>query len=61
MLIFEEVGGKVTDIDGKSFDFGAGGKLMNNFGIVAAQKDIHAKVLSIVKEVIADASFDGRL
>lgn len=51
-LIFTEVGGKITDIDGKEIDFGAGRELSNNRGIIAAKAGVHGKVLELVNEVI---------
>ncbi|KAJ3264963.1 hypothetical protein HDU77_007052 [Chytriomyces hyalinus] len=52
MLIVEEAGGVVTDIDGKHLDFSVGRTLKNNKGVVAAGKHIHAEVLSAVKAVL---------
>jgi 3'(2'), 5'-bisphosphate nucleotidase len=51
-LIYEELGGKVTDIYGKDIDFGAGRRCHNNFGNVAAPAAIHGRVLEAVKEVL---------
>ncbi|RDW80281.1 3',5'-bisphosphate nucleotidase-1 [Coleophoma cylindrospora] len=56
ILIVEESGGKVTDLNGKAIDFGTGRKLSANFGIVAARADIHAMVLKVVGEVIGDSA-----
>ncbi|KAI8621045.1 hypothetical protein BC830DRAFT_1058606 [Chytriomyces sp. MP71] len=52
MLIVEEAGGVVTDVEGKPLDFGVGRTLKNNKGVVAAGKEIHAEVLAAVKEVL---------
>ncbi|KAI1173309.1 carbohydrate phosphatase [Nemania sp. FL0916] len=52
MLLFEEIGGKITDIDGKDIDLTAGRKLVANHGFVAAPKNIHAQVLKTVHEVL---------
>ncbi|RCI15535.1 hypothetical protein L249_3578 [Ophiocordyceps polyrhachis-furcata BCC 54312] len=50
-LIFTEIGGRVTDLDGKAIDFTAGRYLSRNRGLVAAQADIHDKVLSLVQDL----------
>ncbi|KAF2752811.1 myo-inositol-1-monophosphatase [Pseudovirgaria hyperparasitica] len=52
-LIFEEVGGKVTDINGKHIDFGLGRQMSANFGLVCAPANLHAQILKVVQEVIA--------
>ncbi|KAJ4288805.1 hypothetical protein N0V88_007132 [Collariella sp. IMI 366227] len=49
MLLFEEVGGKVTDVHGKDIDFKAGRKFENNFGFVAAPEKVHHLVLEAVQ------------
>ncbi|KAL7920616.1 carbohydrate phosphatase [Trichoderma austrokoningii] len=54
ILLFEETGGKVTDVHGKEIDFSAGRKLSNNFGFVAAPAATHAKVLGIVQDVLKE-------
>ncbi|KAL3424471.1 3',5'-bisphosphate nucleotidase [Phlyctema vagabunda] len=50
-LIYREVGGRITDLDGGDMDFGAGRKL-DNWGVVAAKEDVHAGVLEAVKDVL---------
>lgn len=54
MLLYEETGGKITDVHGKDIDLSAGRLLSANFGFVAAPVDEHARVLRIVQEVVAD-------
>ncbi|KAJ2972988.1 hypothetical protein NUW58_g9055 [Xylaria curta] len=54
MLLFEEVGGKITDIDGKEIDLTAGRKLSGNHGFVAAPKSVHDIVLKTVHEVLRE-------
>ncbi|KAI0873373.1 carbohydrate phosphatase [Hypoxylon argillaceum] len=54
MLLFEEVGGKITDIDGKDIDLSAGRKLTENHGFVAAPRSVHDQVLKTVREVLHD-------
>ncbi|KAL2212575.1 carbohydrate phosphatase [Sarocladium strictum] len=51
-LIFTELGGKVTDLDGKEMDFGAGRSFFNNRGMVVAKKEIHAEILALVRELL---------
>jgi 3'(2'), 5'-bisphosphate nucleotidase len=55
MLIYEEAGGMITDMDGRIFDFGTGTRLTGNRGIVAARKEIHGEVLEMAREI-----YDGR-
>ncbi|KAL2262900.1 hypothetical protein VTK26DRAFT_9041 [Humicola hyalothermophila] len=52
MLLFEEVGGVVTDVDGKAIDLGAGRKLTGNFGFVAAPRGVHHLVLGAVQDAL---------
>ncbi|KAH7328775.1 hypothetical protein B0I35DRAFT_345483 [Stachybotrys elegans] len=52
-LIFTELGGKITDLDGNPIDFGAGRDLNRNRGMVAAKEDIHDRVLALVREFMA--------
>ncbi|KAI0424041.1 carbohydrate phosphatase [Xylaria sp. FL1042] len=52
MLLFEELGGKITDMDGKEIDLTAGRKLVGNHGFVAAPRDIHDVVLKTVHDVL---------
>jgi 3'(2'), 5'-bisphosphate nucleotidase len=51
-LIFSEVGGKITDLEGKEMDFGCGRTLVNNWGMVAARETAHARILRIVADVL---------
>ena len=55
-LIYEEAGGKVTDMYGREIDFGAGRRCYGNIGNVAAPREIHEKVLRAVREVLAETS-----
>lgn len=54
MLLFEETGGKITDIDGKPLDWLAGRKFVHNFGFVAAPPGIHALVLEQVHATLRE-------
>lgn len=51
-LIFEESGGKVTDLQGREIDFGCGRTLSGNDEMVAAPAIVHDAVLSRVREVV---------
>ncbi|KAI1375827.1 carbohydrate phosphatase [Hypoxylon crocopeplum] len=54
MLLFEEVGGTITDIDGKPIDLGIGRKMTANHGFIAAPKAMHGTVLSAVQDVLRE-------
>jgi 3'(2'), 5'-bisphosphate nucleotidase len=55
-LIFKEVGGKITDLDGKEIDFGAGRTMAENWGMVAANESIHPIMLEIVGRLVKEDS-----
>lgn len=44
-----EAGGAITDSRGELLDFGLGRDLGENFGVIAAGKSVHDKVLVAVK------------
>ncbi|KAK7696506.1 hypothetical protein QCA50_001164 [Cerrena zonata] len=50
-LLVEEAGGVVSDSRGEPLDFGLGRTLGENFGVIAAGKHVHSKVLDAVKRV----------
>jgi HAL2 family 3'(2'),5'-bisphosphate nucleotidase len=52
VLITEEAGGRVTDVNGKPLDFSQGRALTANHGIVATNGLLHDRVLSAVHEVL---------
>ncbi|KAK3684096.1 hypothetical protein B0T22DRAFT_269802 [Podospora appendiculata] len=52
MLLFEEVGGMVTDVDGRPIDLSRGRLLEGNFGFVAAPRGVHHLVLRAVRETL---------
>jgi 3'(2'), 5'-bisphosphate nucleotidase len=52
-LVVTEAGGKVTDLGGKDIDFTVGRRLVANYGFIAAEPEIHAKVLDAVKAQLA--------
>lgn len=50
VLVIEEAGGRVTDIDGKPLDFTHGRGLTENRGVVATGGQLHEAVLAAVRE-----------
>jgi len=54
MLIVQEAGGTVTDVDGKPLDFTAGRTLERNRGVIATGGKIHRAVVDAVGGVLAD-------
>lgn len=54
MLLFEETGGKITDIMGRNIDLTVGRTLSANFGFVAAPKCLHKSVLETVQRVVRE-------
>ncbi|WPB03112.1 uncharacterized protein RHO25_007749 [Cercospora beticola] len=52
ILIFEESGGKVTDLNGKPIDFTTGRKMASNYGLVCAPSSVHGQVLKLAQDVI---------
>jgi len=53
-ILLEEAGGIVTDSRGQPLDFGLGRTLGENFGVVAAGKDVHAQILQAVQKVLSE-------
>ncbi|RAH51825.1 hypothetical protein BO85DRAFT_473117 [Aspergillus piperis CBS 112811] len=51
MLVFEESGGMITDLDGQPFNYGRGRTLADNFGLVAAFPEFHSRVLELAQEI----------
>ena len=54
-MLVEEAGGLVTDSRGQPLNFGLGRTLGENYGVVAAGKDVHALVLEAVQKAGAEA------
>lgn len=46
----EEAGGVITDSRGKPLDFGLGRTLGENFGVIAAGKEVHSRVLAAIQQ-----------
>jgi len=53
-LLVEEAGGVISDYRGRPLDFGLGRTLGENFGVVAARKEVHAEVIAAVRAVLAE-------
>ena len=51
-LIFTEIGGKITDLDGRPINFGVGRELSSNRGMIVAREGVHGKILSAVTEIL---------
>ncbi|KAH7913446.1 hypothetical protein BJ138DRAFT_1134047 [Hygrophoropsis aurantiaca] len=52
-VLIEEAGGTVTDSRGLPLNFGLGKTLGENYGVIAARRDIHGKVLDAVQQAKA--------
>lgn len=53
-LIYREVGGKITDLDGREVDFSRGRYLSGNRGLVLAREGIHGEILAVVRDEVGD-------
>ncbi|KAF5611889.1 3 (2) 5 bisphosphate nucleotidase [Fusarium subglutinans] len=53
MLLFEETGGKITDVWGRKINLAAGRMMSANFGFVGAREE-HERVLQVVKEAYSE-------
>ncbi len=52
VILVEECGGRVTDVDGKPLEFTHGRGLEANRGVIVANAHLHKKVLSVVQDVL---------
>ncbi|KAN0128089.1 hypothetical protein V8E53_014070 [Lactarius tabidus] len=57
-LLVEEAGGVISDYRGRPLDFGLGRTLGENFGVVAARKEVHAEVIAAVGAVLAEEAVE---
>ena len=48
MIVIEEAGGRVTDLDGKRLDFSVGWKLENNRGVLCSNGVLHERALGVL-------------
>ncbi|KJK92646.1 hypothetical protein H633G_03441 [Metarhizium anisopliae BRIP 53284] len=53
-LIYREVGGRITDLDGREVDFSRGRYLSGNRGLVMAREGIHDEVLRVARRAVGD-------
>lgn len=51
-MFFEECGGKVTDLNGRSPDFSLGRTLSGTVGVVASHPGIHSRILKATRDVV---------
>ena len=51
VIVVEEAGGKVSDMEGKPLDFSCGTTLAKNYGIVATNGFIHDQVIDAIKSL----------
>ena len=49
VLVVEEAGGTVTDIDGKPLEFTHGPRLVANRGVVVANRELHPQVIEAIR------------
>ena len=50
MIVVEEAGGVVTDVDGRALDFSQGKRLTHNRGILATNGKLHPRLLECIRE-----------
>lgn len=50
MIVVEEAGGVVTDVDGRVLDFSQGERLTNSCGVLATNGILHPKLLECIRE-----------
>jgi 3'(2'), 5'-bisphosphate nucleotidase len=53
LIVVEEAGGRVSDIEGKPFDITTGQRMTGNRGAVVTAASIHEEVLAAVRSVLA--------
>jgi 3'(2'), 5'-bisphosphate nucleotidase len=53
-LIVEEAGGRITDLGGKTLDFGLGRGLVGNVGLLVSNGPLHDTILEIIARYGAD-------
>lgn len=51
VLVVEEAGGLVSDVEGRPLEFNHGYELLNNRGIIAANRELHPKVIAALDEI----------
>ena len=53
-ILVEEAGGIVTDSRGEALNFGLGRTLGENYGVIAAGKDVHPRILEAVQKALVE-------
>ncbi|KAG8419761.1 hypothetical protein J3458_004602 [Metarhizium acridum] len=53
-LIYREVGGRITDLDGREVDFSRGRYLSGNRGLVMARENVHDEILRVARRAVGD-------
>lgn len=53
-LLVEEAGGTITDVRGLPLNFGLGRELRENYGVVAAGRSVHGRVLAALKQALEE-------
>jgi len=53
LIVIEEAGGRVTDLDGKNLDFTQGRTLALNRGVCATNSALHERTLAALKTINA--------
>lgn len=51
MIVIEEAGGQVTDLDGRPLDFRHGRELLQNRGVIASNQRLHPAALAAVRQI----------
>ena len=49
LIVVEEAGGVVTDVDGRALDFSQGRRMTTNRGILATNGELHSQVLECIR------------
>lgn len=53
-ILVEEAGGILTDSRGEALNFGLGRTLGENYGVIAAGKDVHPRILEAVQKALVE-------
>jgi 3'(2'), 5'-bisphosphate nucleotidase len=52
VLIVEEAGGRVSDLDGRPLDFSTGARMTANNGVLATNGPLHDRILAAIKSAV---------
>ena len=53
VIIIEEAGGRVSDVEGRPLDFTRGNTLKGNRGVIATSAPIYDEVIAVVREIMS--------